>query len=46
MSIHLIFWRADGFRTHVDGIWPTTTDALIWAQDNCGAVGGIAKARQ
>jgi len=45
MSIHLIFWRADGFRTHVDGIWPTTTDALIWAQDQ-GAIGGIAKARQ
>ena len=45
MSIHLIFWRDDVISTFVDGIWSTTTDALIWAQDQ-GAIGGIAKANQ
>lgn len=43
MSIRLIYATADGKRHQIDGIWPSTSAAIEWAQEHQGAIAGIAK---
>lgn len=42
MRIELTFASADGVQHHVDGIWPSASDAIEWARRYFKAVTGFA----
>ena len=43
MSIVLKFATADGTRHEIRGIWPSTSAAIVWAQERFGALTGSAR---
>lgn len=43
MSILLKYAAADGVQINARGIWPSTSAAIVWAQETYGALTGSAR---
>lgn len=43
MRIHLTFAGQDGKQHHVEGEWPSPTDAIAWAKKKFNALAGFAR---